>query len=197
MKSTITRILLLTLAAVMLLTAAACRKAPSDTADDSTDSGYILDQSNTATPASEITAFYEGNTTAVEALAKHMMKNTGYLAYNYSNRMIDYDKGSMEFYVQKQTKASGAWIECNDESAMRLVGVKFVGTVTYNPACSKDAVVFAPRMATTDKTLSLVYCVSDKGKEAVEAGKYHTDCTVTLTRIEGNWYCAEAVKNAK
>jgi hypothetical protein len=30
----------------------------------------------------------------------------------------------------------------------------------------------------------------------VEAGKYHPGCKVTLTKIEGNWYCAEAVKNA-
>jgi hypothetical protein len=51
-------------------------------------------------------------------------------------------------------------------------------------------------MAATDKPLSLVYCVSDKGKEAVEAGKYHPGYKVTLTKIEGNWYCAEAVKNA-
>jgi hypothetical protein len=68
--------------------------------------------------------------------------------------------------------------------------------VTYNPAISKDAVVFIPRMAATDKTLSLVYCTGEAGKAAVEAGKYHKGYTVTLTQIEGNWYCAEAVKNA-
>ena len=123
-----------------------------------------------------------------------MMKNPAYLAYNYSNRMVDYDKGTMEFYVQKQDKTGGAWAECKDESALRLVKVKFTGSVIYNPAYSKDAVVFMPRMAATDKTLSLVYCVSDAGKEAVEAGKYHPGCKVTLTQIEGDWYCAEAVK---
>ena len=31
-------------------------------------------------------------------------------------------------------------------------------------------------------------------KEAVEAGKYHPGCKVTLTQIEGDWYCAEGVK---
>jgi hypothetical protein len=51
-------------------------------------------------------------------------------------------------------------------------------------------------MAATDKTLSLVYCTGEAGKTAVEAGKYHKGYTVTLTQIEGNWYCAEAVKNA-
>lgn len=192
MKTTLTRILLVTLAALMLLTAAACRNKNPDK-----DPGYILNSSNTETPENEITAFYEGNAASVEALAKHMMKNSGYLTYNYSNRMIDYDKGTMEFYVQKQEKSGGVWVECKDESAMRLVNVKFTGSVTYNPALSKDAVVFMPRMAMTDKTLSLVYCVSDAGKAAVEAGKYHKGYTVTLTKIEGNWYCAEAVKNGQ
>ena len=189
MKTTLTRILLAALAALMLLTAAACRKNPDD------DPGYILNPSADA-PANEITKFYEGNEGSLEALAKHMMKNPGYLAYNYSNRMVDYDKGTMEFYVQKQDKLGGAWAECQDESAVRLLKVKFVGSVTYDPARSKDAVIFIPRMAGTDKTLSLVYCVSDAGKAAVEAGKYHKGYTVALTQIEGNWYCAEAVKNA-
>ena len=187
MKATLTRILLVALAALMLLTAVACRKNPDD------DPGYILNPSADA-PANEIAKFLEGHAASLEALAKHMMKNPGYLAYNYSNRMVDYDKGTMEFYVQKQDKTGGAWVECQDESARRLVKVKFTGSVIYNPAYSKDAVVFIPRMAATDKTLSLVYCVSDAGKEAVEAGKYHPGCTVTLTQIEGNWYFAEAVK---
>ena len=67
------------------------------------------------------------------------------------------------------------------------------------PLCirSKDAVVFIPRMADPDKTQSLVYCTGAAGKEAVEAGKYHKGYTVTLTQIEGNWYCAEAVKTEK
>ena len=189
MKVTLNRILLLTLAALMLLTAVSCsKKNPDD------DPGYILNPSNTENPENEITAFYEGNAASVEALAKHMMKSGGYLAYNYSNRMTDYDEGTMEFYVQKQVKVGGVWTECADESALRLVKVKFIGSVTYNPAYSKDAVVFAPRMAVTDKTLSLVYCTSDSGKAVVESGKYHTGYTVTLTQIEGNWYCAEAVK---
>lgn len=190
MKTTITRILIAALAVIMLLTASACRKDPAD------DPGYILNPS-ADTPENEITKFYEGNKASVEALAKHMMKNPAYLAYNYSNRMTDYDKGTLEFYVQKQDKSGGAWVECKDESAVRLLSVKFAGTVTYNPAYSKDAVVFAPRMAVTDKILSLVYCTSDSGKAAVEAGKYHPGYTVTLTRIEGNWYCAEAVKGEK
>ncbi len=190
MKTTITRILLVALAALMLLTAMACRKNPDK------DPGYILNPSADK-PENEITKFYEGNAASVEALAKHMMKNHGYLAYNYSNRMTDYALGTMEFYVQKQDKLSGAWVECQDESAARLLNVKFTGSVIYNPAISKDAVVFIPRMAMTDKTLSLVYCVSEKGKEAVEAGKYHPGCQVTLTQIEGNWYCAEAVKTDK
>ena len=191
MRTTLTRILIAALAVLMLLTAAACRKNPDK------DPGYILNPSNTETPENEITAFLSGNEASVEALAKHMMKSPTYLAYNYSNRMVDYDKGTMEFFVQKQEKSGGAWAECKDESALRLVKVKFVGTVTYNPALSKDAVVFAPRMAITDKTLSLVYCKSESGKAAVEAGKYHPGYTVTLTQIEGNWYCAEAVKNAQ
>jgi hypothetical protein len=189
MKTTITRILIAALAVLMLVTAASCRKNPAD------DPGYILNPSADK-PENEITKFLEGNEGALEALAKHMMKNPTYLAYNYGNRMTDYDKGTMEFYVQKQEKVGGAWAECKDEAAVRLLNVRFVGTVTYNPAYSKDAVVFAPRMAMTDRTLSLVYCVSDSGKAAVEAGKYHPGYTVTLTQIEGNWYCAEAVKNA-
>ena len=189
MKTTLIRILLIALAALMLLTAASCRKNPDD------DPGYILNPSADA-PANEITKFYEGNEGALEALAAHMIKNPGYLAYNYSNRMVDYDKGTMEFFVQKQDKIGGAWSECKDESAARLLQVKFIGSVIYNPAVSKDTVVFIPRMATTDKTLSLVYCKSDWGKEAVEAGKYHPECKVTLTQIEGDWYCAEAIKNA-
>ena len=190
MKTTIIRILLVTLAVLLLLTAASCRKDPAD------DPGYIINPSNTETPENEITNFYNGNKASVESLAKHMLKNPTYLAYNYSNRMVDYDKGTMEFYVQKQDKVGGAWAECQDEAAVRLVKVKFAGSVTYNPAISKGAVVFIPRMAATDKTLSLVYCTSDAGKTAVEAGKYHKGYTVTLTQIEGNWYCAEAVKNA-
>ena len=189
MKTTLARILLAALAALMLLTAASCRKNPDK------DPGYILNPSADK-PENEITKFLEGNEGSLEALAKHMMKNPTYLAYNYGNRMTDYDKGTMEFDVQKQDKSGGAWVECQDESAVRLVDVKFVGTVTYNPAYSKNVVVFAPRMAATDKTLSLVYCTSDSGKAAVEAGKYHKGYTVTLTKIEGNWYCAEAVKNA-
>ena len=189
MKTTLIRILLIALAALMLLTAASCRKNPDD------DPGYILNPSADA-PANEITKFLDGNAASLEALAKHMMKNPGYLSYNYSNRMVDYNKGTMEFFVQKQDKIGGAWIECKDESAARLLQVKFIGSVIYNPAVSKDAVVFIPRMATTDKTLSLVYCKSDGGKEAVEAGKYHPECKVILTQIEGDWYCAEAVKNA-
>ena len=187
MKTTLIRILLAALAALMLLSAVACRKDPDK------DPGYILNPSADA-PENEISKFYEGNAASVEALAKHMMASPAYLAYNFSNRMTDYTLGTMEFYVQKQVKVGGSWSECEDESAMRLVKVKFTGSVTYNPAYSKDAVVFAPRMATTGKALSLVYCVSDKGKEAVEAGKYHPGCKVTLTQIEGNWYCAEAVK---
>jgi hypothetical protein len=188
--TTLTRILLVALAALMLLTAASCRKNPDK------DPGYILNPSADK-PENEITRFLEGNEGALEALAKHMMKNPTYLVYNYSNRMVDYDKGTMEFYVQKQDKVGGAWAECQDEAAVRLVKVKFAGSVTYNPAISKGAVVFIPRMAATDKTLSLVYCTSDAGKTAVEAGKYHPGCRVTLTRIEGNWYCAEAVKTEK
>lgn len=188
MKTTLIRILLVTLAVLMLTVSVACRKNPDK------DPGYILNPSNTETPENEITAFLTGNEAAVEKLAKHMIRNSAYLAYNYSNRMVDYDKGTMEFYVQRQDKSGGAWVECEDESALRLVDVKFVGTVTYDPTLSKDAVVFAPRMAMTDRTLSLVYCASDSGKAAVEAGKYHKGYAVTLTHIEGNWYCAEAVK---
>ena len=191
MKTTITRILIAALAVLLLLTAASCRKDPAD------NPGYIINPSNTETPENEITNFYNGNKASVEALAKHMLKNPTYLAYNYSNRMVDYDKGTMEFYVQKQEKSGGAFAECKDESALRLVDVKFVGTVTYNPALSKSVVVFSPRMATNDKTLSLVYCTGDSGKAVVEAGKYHVGYTVTLTRIEGNWYCAEAVKSGQ
>lgn len=190
MKTTLIRILLATLAALMLLTAAACRK---DSADDP---GYILNPSADA-PESEIAAFYKGNAASLQALVKGMMKSRGFLAYNYSSRMIDYNKGTMEFYLQKQEKYGGVWVECQDEAPMRLVGVKFVGTVTYNPIYSKDVVVLVPRMAAADKTLSLVYCTSEAGKTAVESGKYHPGCNVTLTQIEGDWYCAEATKSDK
>ena len=81
MKTTLTRILLVALAALMLLTAASCRKNPDK------DPGYILNPSADK-PENEITKFLEGNEGSLEALAKHMMKNPGYLAYNYSNRMV-------------------------------------------------------------------------------------------------------------
>ena len=191
MKTTLTRILLVALAVLMLTVAAACRKNPDK------DPGYILNQSNTETPENEITKFYNGNAASVEALVKSLIKGGSFRTYNYSNRMVDYDKGTMEFYVQKQEKSEGVWTACEEEDALRLVNVKFVGTVTYDPNLSKDVVVFAPRMAVTGKTLSLVYCASDSGKAVVEAGKYHKGYTVTLTQIEGNWYCAEAVKSGQ
>ena len=191
MKTTLTRIALLTLTAVLLLTA--CSKGP----DPNDDPGYILNQSNTEAPADEITSFYNGNAGALHTLANKLVKDRTYASYNYNYRMTDYDKGTLEFYVQKQAKAGGAWTACSEEDAARLVAVKFVGTVTYDPAISKNVVIFVPRMAPAETSLSLVYCTSDSGKAAVEAGKYHPGYTVTLTQIEGNWYCAEAVKNAQ
>ncbi len=192
MKTTLTRLTLLVLAVLTLLTAVAC----GPTKDPEDDPGYILNQTNTETPESEITAFYNGNAGALEAIATRMLKNGSYLAYSYANRMLDYEKGTMEFYVQKQTKAGGVWELCTDVLATRLSNVKFIGTVIYDPAISKNVVVITPRMA-TGTTLSLVYCTSNGDKEIIERGGYHKDCTVTLTKIEGNWYCAEAVKNAK
>ena len=111
--------------------------------------------------------------------------------------MTDYEEGTLEFYVQKQEKANGIWADCTDEDAARLSAVKFVGTVTYDPTVSKSTVVFNPRMATSEKSLSLVYCAGDEDKALVERGAYHKDCTVTLTEVAKNWYCAEAVKNAE
>lgn len=187
MKTTLTRVLLFTLVAILLLTAASCRKDP----------GYILNQSNTESPENEITAFYHGNKGTLDALASSLTQKGKYMAYSYSYRMTDYDKGTLEFYVQQQTKADGVWEACTDENANRLTLVKFSGTLTYDPAISKNIVVFIPRMAVTDKTLSLVYCTTDGDKDIVARGAYHKGCTVTLTKIEGNWYCAEAVKNAQ
>ena len=109
MKTPLTRILLAALAVLMLLTAAACRKNPN------LDPGYILNPSHTETPENEITAFLAGNEGSVEALAKSMIKSDGFLAYNYSYRMVDYDKGTMEFYVQKQEKTDGVWSACEDK----------------------------------------------------------------------------------
>ena len=188
MKTTLTRILIATLAVLMLTVSVACRKNPEK------DPGYILNQSNTEAPADEITSFYNGNAGALHTLANKLVKDRTYASYNYNYRMTDYDKGTLEFYVQKQAKAGGAWTACSEEDAARLVAVKFVGTVTYDPAISKNVVIFVPRMAPAETSLSLVYCTSDSGKAAVEAGKYHPGYTVTLTQIEGNWYCAEAVK---
>ena len=190
MKTILRSTLILTLASLLLLTAAACGPKH-DPADDP---GYILNQSNTDTPADEITRFFEGNAGALEAIASPMVKKGAYLAYSYSARMTDYDAGTMEFFAQKQTSANGSWVSCNDENALHLVNVKFVGTVTYDPAVSKNTVVFTPRMAASGTTLSLVYCTSEGDLEIVEKGGYHKDCTVTLTKIEDNWYCAEATK---
>lgn len=192
MKTILKTAILLTLAVLMLTTAVACgpKRDPAD------DPGYILNQSNTETPESEITAFYNGNPGTLEALASSMTKKGRYVTYNYTCRMTDYTAGTLEFYVQKQSAANGAWEICTETDATRLVNVKFVGTVTYDPSISKNVIVFTPRMATAGKTLSLVYCTSDGDKEIIEGGAYHKDCTVTLTPIEGNWYCAEAVKNA-
>ena len=191
MKTTLTRILLVALAALMLLTAASCRKDPDK------DPGYILNQSNTEAPQNEITAFYHGNEGTLDTLASDLTKKGKYMAYSYTYRMTDYENGTLEFYVQQQTKANGVWEACTDENANRLTNVKFIGTMTYNPTISKNIVVFIPRMAVTDKTLSLVYCTTDGDKDIVERGAYHKGCTVTLTKIEGNWYCAEAVKNSQ
>ena len=190
MKFTLTRILLVALAVLMLLTATACGKDPDK------DPGYILNQSNTEAPENEITAFYNGNAGALETLASALTKKGTYTAYSYTYRMTDYENGTLEFYVQQQTKAGGAWTACTDKNANRLTKVKFIGTATYDPTISKNIVVFAPRMA-TDKTLSLVYCTTDGDKEIIENGAYHKGCTVTLTQIEGNWYCAEAVRNTQ
>ncbi len=184
------RILLCALAALLLLTA--CGKTP----DPDDDPGYILNQSNTEAPTDEITSFYNGNAGALQVLANKLVMTDQYTSYNYSYRMTDYEQGTLEFYVQKQVKAGGAWTTCSEEDATRLVAVKFVGTLTYNPSISKNVVVLIPRMAPSDKALSLVYCTNDGDKAAVEAGKYHPGHTVTLTSIKGNWYCAEAVKNA-
>ncbi len=192
MKTTLTRILFCALSALMLLTAVACGPMR-DPADDP---GYILNQSNTETPENEISAFWNGNAGTLEAIATRMLKNGSYLAYSYANRMVDYDKGTMEFYVQKQTKADGVWELCTDSTATRLINVKFIGTVTYDPTISKNIVVFTPRMATADKILSLVYCTAEGDKDILERGAYHEDCTVTLTKIEGNWYCAVADKKS-
>jgi hypothetical protein len=191
MKTTLTRVLLLTLAALMLMTAVACGKDPDK------DPGYILNQSNTEAPQNEITAFYHGNEGTLDTLASDLTKKGKYMAYSYTYRMTDYENGTLEFYVQQQTKANGVWEACTDENANRLTNVKFIGTMTYNPTISKNIVVFIPRMAVTDKTLSLVYCTTDGDKDIVERGAYHKGCTVTLTKIEGNWYCAEAVKNSQ
>lgn len=191
MKTTLTRVLLLTLAALMLMTAVACGKDPDK------DPGYILNQSNTEAPQNEITAFYHGNEGTLDTLASDLTKKGKYMAYSYTYRMTDYENGTLEFYVQQQTKANGVWESCTDENANRLTNVKFIGTMTYNPTISKNIVVFIPRMAVTDKTLSLVYCTTDGDKDIVERGAYHKGCTVTLTKIEGNWYCAEAVKNSQ
>jgi hypothetical protein len=191
MKTTLTRVLLLTLAALMLMTAVACGKDPDK------DPGYILNQSNTEAPQNEITAFYHGNEGTLDTLASDLTRKGKYMAYSYTYRMTDYENGTLEFYVQQQTKANGVWEACTDENANRLTNVKFIGTMTYNPTISKNIVVFIPRMAVTDKTLSLVYCTTDGDKDIVERGAYHKGCTVTLTKIEGNWYCAEAVKNSQ
>ena len=193
MKTVLKTVLLLTLATLMLTAAVACTPAP-DPADDP---GYILNQSNTETPADEITSFYNGNAGALHALANSLVKGRQYTAYNYNYRMTDYEAGTLEFYVQKQSSANGAWTACTETNAVRLVGVKFNGTVTYNPAISKNVVVFVPRMAASEKPLSLVYCTSEGDLEILESGAYHKNCTVTLTKIDDNWYCAEAVKNAQ
>lgn len=187
MKTILTRLLALTFAVVTLLVFPACKSHKQD------DGGYIINASNAETPADEITAFYNGNQAALESLVKHMMKSRSFLSYNYYNRMVDYDKGTMKFSVQKQTKYGGAWADTSDEPAQRLVAVKFVGTVSFDPTVSQDAVVFTPRLAVAGKTLSLIYCKSDEAKALLEAGKYHKGYTVTLTPIEGDWYCAEAI----
>ena len=94
MKTILTRILLCTLIALMLTTAAACGKDPDK------DPGYILNQSNTEAPENEITAFYHGNAGTLDALASSLTKKGKYMVYNYTYRMIDYENGTLEFYVQ-------------------------------------------------------------------------------------------------
>ena len=191
MKTIPTRVLLFTLVALMMMTAVACGKDPNK------DPGYILNQSNTEAPENEITAFYHGNEGTLDALASSLTRKGTYMAYSYTYRMTDYKNGTLEFYVQQQTKAGGAWEVCTDENANRLTKVKFTGTLTYDPAISKNIVIFIPRMAVTEKTLSLVYCTTEGDKDIVERGAYHKGCSVTLTQIEGNWYCAEAVRNTQ
>lgn len=186
MNRILTRMTAVALAALLLITAVACSSGP-DPADDS---GYILNQSNTETPENEITAFYNGNKGTLTALAGGIVKDYTYVAYSYSYRMLDYEQGTISFFVQKQTQMDGPWAPCDEKAAMRLTDVKFVGTVNYLPGISKDVVLITPRMA-SDTTFALAYCTSEAGKDALLKGKYHRDATVTLSRIEGNWYCVE------
>ena len=190
MKNTMTRILILILATLTLLTATACGPDPDD------DPGYILNQTNTDSPADEIIAFYNGNIGAVTVLADAMLDGKAYVAYNYTYRMTDYEAGTLEFYAQKQTKLNGNWTSCTDEDAVRLTKVKFAGTVLYNPSVTPNAVIFSPRTAATDKTVALVYCTGERDLDMISRGVYHTGCTVTVTPIEGNWYCVEAVRKS-
>ena len=51
-------------------------------------------------------------------------------------------------------------------------------------------------LAATDKTVALVYCTGERDLDMISRGVYHTGCTVTVTPIEGNWYCVEAVRKS-
>ena len=189
MKSILAKLSLLTLAALLLLTACATGPSPED------DPGYILNQSNVEAPESEITAFYEGNKGALTALAKGMVGTKSYTAYNFNYRMVDYASGTLTFYAQKQEKTDGAWVACTEENALRLTAVKFVGSITYDPSISRDVVIVTPRMAATETTRALVYCKTEAGLNAVKDGKFHKDVTsITTLSLGGNWYSVEITK---
>lgn len=189
MKSTLTKLLTPILAALLLLTACAAGPDPAD------DPGYILNQSNAEAPESEIAAFYEGNKGTLTALARGMVGEKAYTAYNFNYRMTDYEAGSLSFYVQKQEKAEGVWATCTEENALRLTEVKFVGSITYDPTLSRDVVIVTPRMAASDVTYALAYCKNEAGLSAVKDKKFHKNATsVTTQSLGDNWYSIEVTK---
>ncbi len=170
----------------------ACSKKP-----EKSDPGYIINQTNKDDPAKEIAAFYEGNPTALDNIARKLLRVGTYAQYDYYTKMTDYESGTLSFHVQEEVRTPTVtyWKACDNEILMELTKVKYVGKILHDPAIHQDVVLFTPRVSATGKTLALAYCGSESGEDALLRSEFHKNCSVKLTKLAKGWFTVEAVPN--
>lgn len=171
------------LALLLLLTACG------QTADGSGDTGYVINQSNIESPADEILAFYEGNTSLLTDLVNALTESGVYAFYDYQTKFSDDTTTTPTFSVQMQvkTQTSAYWTVCDDKTANRLCDVKYVGRVYYDPEENPGVVILTPRLG-EGMRLSLVWCDNSAGLERLEQGGFHGGNTVTVEKLATGWY---------